>query len=68
MNLDSNFYICPICFKTSEVPGTHHGLIMIHYEARYQGRETRKPLMDITGRVLNPAPIWFLRATAIVSI
>ena len=63
MNSDSKFYICPICFKTSELPGTHHGRDMVHCDPRSQGQELCKPAMDADGRVLNPAPLWFLKGS-----
>jgi len=60
MNQDCDFYICPVCFKTSESEGNCHATTMLHCASLQPGDEQLKPLMDAEGDLRSRAPRWFL--------
>jgi len=62
MNINSTFYICPICFEVSESEREHHGRPMIRCDAGQPGDERRKPVINGNGRLKSHAPRWFLEA------
>lgn len=61
MPSEPEFYICTVCFETSDHAEHRHGL-MIPVVAGEPGDELRKPLINQNGRIVNPAPRWFLEA------
>lgn len=61
MPREPEFYICPVCFDTSD-HAEHCHVLMIPVKAGEPGDELRKPLIGQDGRIVNPAPIWFLKA------
>lgn len=62
MNANTTFYLCPICFETSEVEAKQHGHPMLRCDAGQPGDERRKPVMDERGNLKSRAPRWFLEA------
>ncbi|HSG15658.1 MAG TPA: hypothetical protein VLE70_04975 [Anaerolineae bacterium] len=62
MRRDCEFYICPVCFATSEEPGEHHDHQMIFCKQLPVGDDKLKPVMDIDGDLRTRAPRWFLEA------
>lgn len=62
MKQKPEFFICTVCFKTSENTEQCH-VLMIPVVAGEPGDELRKPLTNQDGRIVNPAPLWFLKAT-----
>jgi hypothetical protein len=62
MRKDCEFYICPICFKTSDEPGTHHEHEMIFCKSLPLGDDQLKPIRDLRGDLKSRAPRWFLEA------
>jgi hypothetical protein len=62
MTRDCEFYICPVCFMTSETPVECHDHWMIHCDAFDLADERRKPLMGPRGRLRSRAPRWFVEA------
>ncbi len=56
------FYICPICFNTSETSAHCHGRAMIKYDACAVTGDQRKPVADSQGRFKSRAPRWFVEA------
>jgi hypothetical protein len=63
MNEDCDFYICSICFNTSEEPGTCHSKMMVHCRSFQPGDFRLKPLMDKDGDLKTSAPRWFVQYT-----
>lgn len=57
------FYICPICFNTSETSAHCHGRAMIKYDACLLTGDQRKPEADSQGRFKSRAPRWFVEAS-----
>jgi hypothetical protein len=62
MKRDCEFYICPVCFVTSETPVECHGHWMIRCDAFDLDDERRKPAMSPRGRLKSRAPRWFIEA------
>lgn len=62
MNQECEFYICPVCFSVSELPGTHHSHEMIFCKQLPKGHELLKPIIDNKGDLKTRAPRWFLEA------
>lgn len=65
-NQDTNnkrfFYMCSVCFEISQEGLICHGRPMMHCDAGEAGSARRKPMTDQSGRMLSPAPRWFLEA------
>lgn len=59
---DSEFWICPTCFYTSEQPDPGHPHIMICCKPGMRDDKCRRPPMDSRGRWMSRAPLWFFRA------
>lgn len=59
------FYICPVCFNTSEVPKTCH-VEMISCDA--ENPEDCKPVKNQYGQYHSRAPLWFVRAVSKLDI
>jgi hypothetical protein len=53
-------YMCEVCLRCSEEPGTHHGRPMIRCDAGCPGDECTKPLESVDGRLLTRAPRWWI--------
>ena len=62
MREDCEFYICPVCFATSEEPGQHHDHDMVFCQQLPVGDERLKPIKDLEGDLKTRAPRWFLEA------
>lgn len=62
MREDCEFYICPICFTTSEKAGEHHNHEMVFCKQLPVGHEQLKPIIDLEGDLKTRAPRWFLEA------
>ncbi len=56
-----NFYLCTICFKTSENEEECHTMMVPVTGASFEDRQ-RKPLEE-DGRLTTHAPRWFLTAS-----
>jgi hypothetical protein len=56
------FYICPVCFVTSDEPGEHHDRRMVHCEELPVGDDRLKPIINSDGDLKSHAPRWFLEA------
>jgi hypothetical protein len=56
------FYICPVCFATSEEPSEHHDRRMVHCEELPVGDDRLKPIINSEGDLKSDAPRWFLEA------
>lgn len=61
MSQEPAFFICTVCFKTSDNAEQCH-VLMIPVVAGEPGDELRKPLINQEGRIVNPAPLWFIKA------
>ena len=57
-----DFYICAVCFTTSETPGMHHDRPMVHCEELPVGDDRLKPIVNRAGDLKTHAPRWFLEA------
>jgi hypothetical protein len=68
--MDNNrvFYLCPLCFRRSEIDGECHEHRMVACDVGDWADERRKPIIDADGRVLSRAPRWFLEAVGRVSV
>ncbi|HLF25264.1 MAG TPA: hypothetical protein VJG32_02915 [Anaerolineae bacterium] len=62
MNSGRLFYLCPVCFRCSEVEDECHAHRMVVCDAGEWGDERRKPIVDEIGRMHTRAPRWFLEA------
>ncbi|MDX1615622.1 MAG: hypothetical protein R3300_15020 [Candidatus Promineifilaceae bacterium] len=62
MRENCEFYICPVCFATSEAPGRHHQHDMVYCRELEAGDEELKPIRDVEGDLKTRAPRWFLEA------
>ncbi|HCB50162.1 MAG: hypothetical protein AMJ56_15710 [Anaerolineae bacterium SG8_19] len=62
MRKDCEFYICPICFATSEEAGEHHNHEMVFCKQLPIGHVQLKPIIDLEGDLKTRAPRWFLEA------
>jgi len=62
VNSEHIFYLCPVCFETSESGVEYHRHQMIRCDAGQPGDERRKPLVDDSGQLKSRAPRWFLEA------
>jgi hypothetical protein len=60
MDVDCDFYICPLCFAVSETVRECHGQSMIHCAELEPGDSRLKPLLDDEGELKSRAPRWFL--------
>jgi hypothetical protein len=60
-NLRTDFYLCTMCFNTSETPRICHNRPMAHYPGHRA--DHLKPPIDENGRLRNRAPLWFINAT-----
>ena len=56
------FYLCPICFATSETAASCHERAMIQYNACQHDARQRRPVVDSAGRLKASAPRWVLEA------
>ena len=56
----TKFYICTICFKTSEAEEECHVLMVPVQESKMED-EARKPIEE-NGRLVTHAPRWFIEA------
>jgi hypothetical protein len=61
MSKEPEFFIWTICFDTSTT-AEHCHVLMIPVVPGEPGDELRKPLTNQSGRIVNPAPKWFLKA------
>jgi hypothetical protein len=59
---ESGFYLCSVCFLTSEYRLECHGHWMILCDALEANDERRKPEMTARGRLKSRAPRWFTEA------
>jgi hypothetical protein len=66
MSQQPEFYICTVCFETSDSP-EHCHVPMIPAYVGEPGDEIRKPLINQKGRIVNPAPRWFLEGKEQIS-
>lgn len=62
MNTSFFFYICPNCFYASDIPDESHEHALLRVDPGPPGDERRKPVIDQSGRILSPAPLWFHEA------
>jgi len=62
MRKTCEFYICPICFTTSNQPGIHHNHEMIFCQQLPVGDDLLKPIRNLEGDLKTRAPRWFLEA------
>jgi len=62
MNSDRFFYLCPVCFETSESDDQCHRHRMVLCDAGDLDDERREPLIGVNGQLNSRAPRWFLEA------
>jgi hypothetical protein len=62
MSSSQNFYICPICFRVSEIQDATHEHRMVQCQVGRPGDERRKPVSDRFGHMVSRAPRWYLEA------
>lgn len=62
MNTSTTFYICPICFETSETVLEGHKHPMIKVDLSTLSDDARRPVRDASGRLVSAAPRWFVDA------
>ena len=65
MNEECDFYICTLCFSTSEDPASCHGQARVHCGTFKPGDIPLKPLMDDEGNLKSDAPRWFLKQVSL---
>ncbi|MCI0397160.1 MAG: hypothetical protein L0332_08455 [Chloroflexi bacterium] len=53
------FYICTVCFRTSETALECHGHRMVHCDGFLPGDPRLKPVMSRAGELKTRAPRWF---------
>ncbi len=58
---NTNFYLCTICFKTSENEEECHMMMVPVTGASFEDQQ-RKPIEE-DGRLITHAPRWFLTAS-----
>ena len=62
MSSDTDFFICPTCFRVCETEMECHQHQMVACHTGEFGDKRRRPVKDLNGKLVSRAPRWYMEA------